>query len=70
MRKIGLFGGSFNPPHKGHEHLAKVLYEALQLDEVILIPAKKPPHKSDSAYAPAEDRLKMCQLLAESYENK
>ena len=68
MRKIGLFGGSFNPPHKGHEHLAKVLYEALKLDEVILIPAKKPPHKSDSEYAPAEDRLKMCELLAESYD--
>ena len=68
MRKIGLFGGSFNPPHKGHEHLAKVLYEALKLDEVIFIPAKKPPHKSDAEYAPAKDRLKMCELLAESYD--
>ena len=68
MRKLGLFGGSFNPPHKGHEHLAKVLHEALNLDEVILIPAKKPPHKSDAEYASAEDRLKMCQLMAENYD--
>ncbi|MBR1529483.1 MAG: nicotinate (nicotinamide) nucleotide adenylyltransferase [Oscillospiraceae bacterium] len=68
MRKIGLFGGSFNPPHLGHLHLAEILHDALCLDEVILIPAKKPPHKSDKDYAPAEDRFRMCQLTAESHD--
>ena len=68
MRKIGIFGGSFNPPHKGHLHLAETVHDALQLDEVLLIPAKKPPHKSDRDYAPATDRLAMCRLIAESHD--
>ena len=65
--RIGIFGGSFNPPHNGHLHLAESVHAALQLDEVWLIPAKQPPHKSASAYAPAEDRLAMCRLAAENY---
>lgn len=67
MQKIGLFGGSFNPPHLGHLHLAKTVHDALELDEIKLIPAKKPPHKSDNAYASAKDRLEMCQILAKTY---
>lgn len=65
--RIGLFGGSFNPPHLGHLHLADVLHRELDLDEVRLIPAKIPPHKSADHYAPADDRLAMCQLMAENY---
>ncbi|MBE6851103.1 MAG: nicotinate (nicotinamide) nucleotide adenylyltransferase [Ruminococcus sp.] len=65
--RIGIFGGSFNPPHNGHLHLANSVHDALQLDEVLLVPAKQPPHKSASAYAPAEDRLAMCRLAAEEY---
>lgn len=65
--RIGIFGGSFNPPHNGHIHLAKSVHEALQLDEVWLVPAKQPPHKSSAAYAPAEDRLAMCRLAAQAY---
>ena len=68
MRRIGLFGGSFNPPHLGHLHLAEVLQDTLELDKVFLIPAKKPPHKSDKAYAAAEDRLRMCQLMSEVHD--
>ena len=64
MKKIGLFGGSFNPPHKGHLHLAEVLHDALNLDEIDLIPARIPPHKSNTEYAPDSDRFAMCQLLA------
>ena len=62
--RIGLFGGSFNPPHNGHLHLARSVHDALALDEVRLIPAKQPPHKSAAAYAPAQDRLAMCRLAA------
>ncbi len=65
--RIGIFGGSFNPPHIGHLHLAESVHNALQLDEVWLVPAKQPPHKSAAAYAPAEDRLEMCRLAAEDY---
>ncbi len=63
--RIGIFGGSFNPPHNGHLHLANCVHDALHLDEVWLVPAKQPPHKSAAAYAPAEDRLAMCRLAAE-----
>jgi nicotinate-nucleotide adenylyltransferase len=65
--RIGIFGGSFNPPHLGHLHLAESVHEALELDEVWMVPAKQPPHKSSAAYAPAEDRLAMCRLAAEAY---
>ncbi|MDE6730761.1 MAG: nicotinate (nicotinamide) nucleotide adenylyltransferase, partial [Oscillospiraceae bacterium] len=64
-KKIGLFGGSFNPPHLGHLHLAETVYSALELDEIRLIPARKPPHKSDRDYAPPQDRFAMCQLFSE-----
>lgn len=66
MKQIGIFGGSFNPPHLGHLHLAESIHDALELDEVMLVPAKQPPHKSSAAYAAAEDRLAMCRLLAET----
>lgn len=66
--RIGLFGGSFNPPHLGHLHLAESVHEALQLDEVRLIPSKISPHRSMEAYAPEEDRLAMCRLAAEGYD--
>ncbi len=65
--RIGIFGGSFNPPHNGHLHLAESMYKALSLDEVWLVPARVPPHKSVAAYAPDADRLAMCRLIAEDY---
>lgn len=65
--RVGIFGGSFNPPHNGHLHLAKSLYTGLALDEVWLVPAKVPPHKSADAYAPEADRLEMCRLTAEEF---
>ena len=45
MRKIGLFGGSFDPVHKGHIEIAKIAISKLCLDEVILIPSGVSPHK-------------------------
>ena len=65
--RIGIFGGSFNPPHLGHMHLAESVHDALQLDEVWLVPSKISPHRSMAAYAPEEDRLAMCRLAAERY---
>ncbi|MDE5792167.1 MAG: adenylyltransferase/cytidyltransferase family protein, partial [Oscillospiraceae bacterium] len=67
MRKIGLFGGSFNPPHLGHLHLAKTVHDVLELDEIKLIPAKKPPHKSDIKYISETDRFAMCEIISELY---
>ncbi|HBI85569.1 MAG TPA: nicotinate (nicotinamide) nucleotide adenylyltransferase [Ruminococcus sp.] len=64
-RRLGLFGGSFNPIHNGHLHLAEAAKNALRLSGVMLMPAGEAPHKSSDAYAPAADRLAMCQLAAE-----
>jgi asparaginyl-tRNA synthetase len=63
--RIGLFGGSFNPPHAGHLAVAQAVREAHGLDEVILIPAARPPHKPDEPdMASPADRLRMTEALA------
>lgn len=67
MRAVGLFGGSFNPIHNGHLHLAESVYQALALDSVVLMPTGEAPHKDCSAYAPAIERFAMCKLAAEKY---
>ena len=62
MKKIGLFGGTFNPIHLGHMKIAKTFYEKLHLDEMIVMPAKVPVHKESKGLAPAADRLEMCRI--------
>lgn len=61
-RRIGVYGGTFDPVHAGHLLLAECCREALQLDTVLLLPAGNPPHKSDSQIAPASHRLEMLKL--------
>jgi nicotinate-nucleotide adenylyltransferase len=60
--KIGIFGGSFNPPHIGHLILAERCRELLQLDKIIFIPAYVPPHKTKLNLTNPNDRLKMLKL--------
>ena len=45
MKKIGVFGGTFDPIHIGHIYIAYEAYKILELDEVIFMPAGNPPHK-------------------------
>ncbi len=45
-RRVGVFGGAFDPPHYGHLALARGALAALDLDVVLFIPASRPPHKS------------------------
>lgn len=59
LRKIGLFGGSFDPIHHGHLILAREALESLGLDRVIFIPAGVSPHKLGRPPAPAELRGRM-----------
>ncbi len=61
--RIGIFGGTFNPPHLGHKHLAKELKEKAELDKIIIIPACTPPHKVSRELADGVHRMKMCELL-------
>ncbi|MDE0913629.1 MAG: nicotinate-nucleotide adenylyltransferase [Planctomycetota bacterium] len=60
-RRLGLFGGSFDPVHKGHLAAARAAQEAFGLDRVIFVPAARPPHKPDLELAPQKDRLEMLQ---------
>lgn len=52
MARIGIFGGSFNPPHRGHLLALREFQEKLRLDEIFVIPANDPPHKTLSANSP------------------
>lgn len=61
MRKIGLFGGTFNPPHTAHKRLSDEMKEKLSLSEVLIMPTFTPPHKEAKSLASWEDRLKMCE---------
>lgn len=61
-RKIGLFGGTFDPVHCGHIHLADLARQQLGLDEVRFLPCRISPHKLRSKPASAEDRLEMLRL--------
>lgn len=56
---IGLFGGSFNPPHVAHQIVAEVARDQYALEEVWWIPNSTPPHKSDGELADVEHRLEM-----------
>jgi len=61
-RKVGLFGGTFNPPHIGHLRAAEEVREALDLEGVIFIPSRLSPHKSPTEVPRPQDRLKMVEL--------
>jgi len=60
--KIALFGGTFDPVHLGHMHLASLARDALALDEVRFIPCWISPHKSNAPHASGTERLEMLRL--------
>jgi len=62
VERIGLFGGTFDPPHVGHLALAEWARERLRLDRVLFVPAGAPPHKRPDAVSSAADRLAMTRL--------
>lgn len=64
MRKIAIYGGTFNPIHNGHIHLAEQFARSVGFDKVLLIPTRVPPHKQAVDLASPKDRLAMCALAA------
>ena len=63
--KIGIYGGTYNPPHTGHMQAAKQAIQILNLDKLLLIPDRIAPHKEIPAGSPApEQRLQMLRIAA------
>lgn len=65
MSKIGLFGGTFDPPHTGHIELAKRVLADFNLSKIIFIPAGNPPHKQGIKKTDKLHRYRMVQLATE-----
>lgn len=62
MRRIGIFGGTFNCIHFGHLVLAEQAFEKLKLDKMLFIPSFRPPHKNSAPLASAQHRYAMVRL--------
>jgi nicotinate-nucleotide adenylyltransferase len=60
--KLGLFGGSFDPIHRGHIEPIREARRALGLERVIYLPTAKPPHKPKRAFVPAHARYAMVEM--------
>lgn len=63
-QRIGLMGGSFNPPHRAHVTISEAVLKRLELDEIWWLVSPGNPLKSHSDLAPLEDRLAACRVLA------
>lgn len=62
MTRIGIYGGTFSPPHNGHIAAAKAFMEQMWLDFLYVIPTATPPHKEMEVPVDAAHRLEMCRL--------
>ena len=66
--RIGILGGTFDPIHKGHMDMALCAREQLDLDEIWIMPAGTPPHKSNDAISSRLHRYEMCRIACESMD--
>jgi nicotinate-nucleotide adenylyltransferase len=64
--RVVLFGGTFDPIHNAHLEIARAAADRFQLERILFVPAANPPHKTNQAQAPYEDRVLMAQLACES----
>ena len=74
MSRVGIYGGTFDPIHRGHLHVITQLLKRDLIDQLLLIPAGQPLLRSCEPTASGEQRLKMCELavstLPEEIKNK
>lgn len=64
-KRIGIFGGTFDPIHIGHLILCQEAHYQLNLDQLLLLPAADPPHKQNRHITPIEHRLRMIERATE-----
>lgn len=69
MKRIGIFGGTFDPVHNGHLIMAENVKDQMHLDEVMFIPSRIPPLKNSAAITDGEHRLNMLKLAIEGNDN-
>lgn len=69
MERLGIYGGTFSPPHNGHIHAAKAFLDNMALDSLLIVPTFMPPHKTRTEETGAQDRLAMCKA-AFSFSDK
>jgi nicotinate-nucleotide adenylyltransferase len=69
VERIGLLGGTFDPPHIGHLWLAEAARQTLNLDKVLFLPAGQPPHKSNDPVTAVHHRQTMTRLAIEDNEH-
>lgn len=67
-KKICLFGGTFDPFHEGHLHIAQLARQKLAIDTLIILPCYHSPHKLDKKTTTAEKRLQICKLASSQYK--
>ncbi len=69
MKKVGVFGGSFNPVHLEHVNMVKAFINELGLDKMIIVPANIPPHKKNEEIVSSQDRINMLKLAFGTFNN-
>ncbi len=69
MKRIGIYGGTFDPVHLGHLVLAEQCREQCRLDEVWFVPAGTPPHKTDTEISSSQRRREMLELAVAGHES-
>lgn len=69
VKKIGIYGGSFNPIHNGHLICAQWVYEQLKLDTILFLPSGIPPHKTTKVVLPGNLRKTMVQLAIQQQQH-
>lgn len=67
MKKVGILGGTFDPPHLGHLIIANEVLHAHRLNEVWFMPNQEPPHKNKTNAIKDEDRVKLLKLATEGH---
>ena len=68
MSKVGIMGGTFNPIHLAHTEMAKVCLRQQDLDKILFMPSKNPPHKKDKSILPENERAVMVKLAVSEYD--